>query len=160
MVDIIVSLYLESKASAKQLCELCFWAAKAGAAGALVQDYALKPGQSSGNYQRHVDLVMGWNRDLRDYYTVTCPGRPRSEAFGRHSMQVPFLPPHELLDAELEEDPSLLDRLEDCLETLPPVYHDNPVVRSAAPDEKVIPLQLYLDGVPYSNGDSVVALWQ
>eukprot|EP00969_Alexandrium_andersonii_P336303 14865322-Alexandrium_andersonii.AAC.1 len=77
-------------------------------------------------------------------------------------MSLPFIPPHELLEAELAEDDALLPRLRETLaeDKLPRAYHENPVVTEAtAAGEAVVPLQLYMDGVPYSGVDSVVGLW-
>eukprot|EP00969_Alexandrium_andersonii_P177860 7864217-Alexandrium_andersonii.AAC.1 len=53
-LDDVIDLYLQSKISAKNVCELC-WHANKGGVGGMVAEYAAKPGQSSGNYQRHLD---------------------------------------------------------------------------------------------------------
>eukprot|EP00969_Alexandrium_andersonii_P206670 9130529-Alexandrium_andersonii.AAC.1 len=104
---ILLDLFFESRVSARHVCEMCFWAEKAGMAGA-VRDYAQKPGSSnSGNYQRHLDRVLGFDEERRDAYQLSCPGHPRGQAMGRQSMSIPMRPPHELLQAELEQDPSI-----------------------------------------------------
>eukprot|EP00969_Alexandrium_andersonii_P163147 7212962-Alexandrium_andersonii.AAC.1 len=94
----------------------------------------------------------------RDFYPVTCPGHPRAEAFGRHKMTLPFRPPHELLEEDAEADPGMVLKVQEKAAELPPAYHNHPVVEAAGTDV-VVPLQLYLDGVPYSEVDSVVGIW-
>ena len=42
---------------------------------------------------------------------------------------------------------------------LPPSFKDNPIVRAASPDELVFPVALFMDGLPYSETDSVNAVW-
>eukprot|EP00969_Alexandrium_andersonii_P244702 10812729-Alexandrium_andersonii.AAC.1 len=54
-LDELVGLYLESRVSARHFCELCYWAKKAGMAGSPVGECAVRPGQSGGKYQRHLD---------------------------------------------------------------------------------------------------------
>eukprot|EP00969_Alexandrium_andersonii_P289345 12789634-Alexandrium_andersonii.AAC.1 len=124
LVNILAELYLESKIGARHLCEACYWAARAGVSGGMVEDYAVKPGQSSGNYQRHVSKAMGFDREERGHYIVATPGCPRGEAFGRHQLELPFRPPHELLQAELEADDSSFWRLQESLHAgrQPPAY--------------------------------------
>eukprot|EP00969_Alexandrium_andersonii_P038648 1694005-Alexandrium_andersonii.AAC.1 len=137
-LDMVVELYLESKLSAKQLCEMCWWASRAGMAGELVQEYALRPGQKgTGNYQRHLDNALGLNREEREFHILACPGHPRSEAFGRRQMKLPFRPPHELFEDMLAEEPGTLLQLQEQVEAgqQPPAYHDHPVVRGAAEGE-------------------------
>ena len=46
--------------SAKSLCVLCWWAARAGIAGP-AGSYSFRPGTPTGHYQRHVDSVSGVN---------------------------------------------------------------------------------------------------
>eukprot|EP00969_Alexandrium_andersonii_P353329 15439630-Alexandrium_andersonii.AAC.1 len=61
-------LYLASKISARDFCELCFWAEKAGVRGPVPQ-YSFKPGsQNTGNYQRHLDLAMGFTKEMKEAY--------------------------------------------------------------------------------------------
>eukprot|EP00969_Alexandrium_andersonii_P043196 1894118-Alexandrium_andersonii.AAC.1 len=60
-VEGLLDLYLASKISAQHLCTSCWWAWKGGIQGPAPK-YALRPGQSSGNYQRHLDRVLGFSR--------------------------------------------------------------------------------------------------
>eukprot|EP00969_Alexandrium_andersonii_P226322 9994258-Alexandrium_andersonii.AAC.1 len=158
-LDELVGLYLESRASAQHLCTMCYWAVRGGMKGSLIAELALKPGQSSGNYQRHVDLVMGFDYVKEKSFPVSCPGRPRGSAFGRATHILPFRPPHEVLHDELVEDGSVLLKLQERLDdgALPPAYTEHPVVREA--DSPVVPVALYMEGVPYTKTDSVVGVW-
>ena len=61
---------------------------------------------------------------------------------------------------ELAADDSVIVRSRDMKssEDLPPSYWENPIVQSH-PSEDVIPLALYMDGLPYSHTDAVVGVW-
>eukprot|EP00969_Alexandrium_andersonii_P136116 6022185-Alexandrium_andersonii.AAC.1 len=72
-LDELVGLYLESRLSARNFCVLCWWAHKAGMAGSLVGEYAMRPGQSSGNYQRHLDRTMGFDAVQNQMFPLSCP---------------------------------------------------------------------------------------
>ena len=70
----LVDLYLVSSISAKTLCVLCYWAQKAGMQGDLVEEYAMKPGCSTGNYQKHLDKKMGFNTAKSKFHSLKIPG--------------------------------------------------------------------------------------
>eukprot|EP00969_Alexandrium_andersonii_P309297 13668454-Alexandrium_andersonii.AAC.1 len=78
----------------------------------------------------------------------------------RVCVDMPFRPPHECLEQELSDDPSLLSELQRQRADahLPPAYYEHPVV-VAAGDDPVVPLALYMDGVAYSDCDSTVGIW-
>ena len=67
---------------------------------------------------------------------------------------------HEVIDEEARADPTLRTKLVEMIESeqLPPSYFDNPVVQAAEPGE-VLPLQMFVDGLPYSLVDSVCGIW-
>ena len=69
-------------------------------------------------------------------------------------------PAHELLAQELAENPQILRDLRESVERgdWPPSYTEHPVVRSA-PAGTVLPLAVYLDGVPFSKSDGFLAFW-
>eukprot|EP00969_Alexandrium_andersonii_P168182 7435462-Alexandrium_andersonii.AAC.1 len=60
---------------------------------------------------------------------MSVPGHPRDEAFGRHSMSLPFRLPHELLDSDVADDPEVFLRLQEQKEqgALPEAYTSHPV---------------------------------
>ena len=77
----------------------------------------------------------------------------------RSSYSLHVLPPHEVLHKEMESDQTLSVRLQDALDdgSLPPAYLQNPIVNTAG--RPVLPLALYLDGVSYSQVDTVCGVW-
>ena len=71
----------------------------------MVTEYGLKRRANAGNYQRHLGATMGFRTASTEFYHVKTPGYPREENFGRREMDLPFRPPHEVLEKELQEDP-------------------------------------------------------
>lgn len=90
-LDILIDLYLSSVISAKTFATVCYYAALAGMPGD-VSRYSYKPGASSGNYQKHLDKAMGFDKSKAKFYELQIPGYPRSEA-GRAIMAMPMRPP-------------------------------------------------------------------
>ena len=161
-LDELLGLYYESKLSAKAFCTLCFWANKAKMIGDAVARYAYKPDSSSGNYQKHLDIELHLAEKKKELLRLTVPGVALNEPNGT-SMQLICLPPHEIMEAEVADsnaEMSMRLRIADMISSgeLPPAYESHPVV-VANPGDCVVPLTVYLDGVPYSNTDSVVGVW-
>ena len=77
---------------------------------------------------------------------------------GRGCHTISVIPPHEALDETFadEDRRELRQAIED--NDLPPCYYTHPLV-VANPGVDVFPLAIYLDGVPYSNVDSVIGVW-
>ncbi len=73
-----MDLYFTGALPAHQFCVISYWAAKAGVTAA--QAYGLKPGASLGNYQRHLNLTLGFQEREGDLYTLSLP---------RHSAHAP-----------------------------------------------------------------------
>ena len=67
--------------------------------------------------------------------------------------------PHECLETEWTNNPAVSVRLQEALDEnlLPPCYHTHPVVVASL--EPVLPCALYMDGVAYTNTDSVLGIW-
>ena len=74
------------------------------------------------------------------------PGHSKCD-YSRTVHEVPVRLPHEVIDKEISEDPDLAKQLAIKVSdgSLPPSYHNHPVV-SSSPDP-VMPLALFLDGV-------------
>ena len=68
------------------------------------------------------------------------------------------VPPHEALAAECADSPSVMERLHWSIAASEwaASYSAHPVVR-ASPPGTVLPLALYIDGVPYSRHDGLLA---
>ena len=155
-LDLLVDQYLASVISAATLCSVCYFAGLAGMPGEVAK-YGVKPGQATGNYQKHLDSVMGFDFLKKHCYIVVAPGYPRGLAT-RHKMDIPTRPAHELLAEEIAGDSSILFRAREQVEKkeLPNCYYNHPVVQSS---EIVVPIGIYMDGVPYSQHDSAVGMW-
>ena len=156
-LEVLMGLYFASALSAGVFCVLCYWAWKAGMPGR-VQDYAKAPGAQSGKYQDHLNGILGFNAMKHKMYNLEVVGNRRHD-LSRTKFDLPVMPLHESIAQEIDEDPTLLVRLQEKLDdgTLPESYYDNPVVEGSA--DPVMPIAIYIDGVPYSLTDSVVAVW-
>jgi hypothetical protein len=156
VLDMLMSLYMGSIISARVFCVLCYWLAKAGLP---FGQYGLRPHASSGHYKRHLDKVLGVHDFSKDLYEVPIAGH-RKHDLSRTRHNICSLPPHEQLNAEVASDPSIDLRLEEAKrdKSLPPAYFEHPVVKQN-PAEGVLPIALYMDGVPYSHTDSVIGVW-
>jgi hypothetical protein len=154
-MNLLLTMHLEM--SARLLCQLCFYAKHAGAVGS-VSDFALRPNASSGHYQRKVDSALGVTLRTRVPYTLSVP------AYSKHSMrrevrQTPVIIPHEALEAEFRARPTAIAELRCTVEQRDwsQQYWDHPAVRTSS--RPIMPLALYLDGVPFLKKDSVLGFW-
>ena len=157
-LEVLMDLYIASAISARVLCIICYWAWKAGVASQKVADLAKAPGLSTGHYSRHVKGVCNFKEKAGELYSLRAPGR-RKHDLARTTVELPVVPPHEALMREVEANPDMATRLQAAVasEALPPSYMEHPLVRTGSCS--VLPLALYLDGVPYSLTDSVVGIW-
>jgi hypothetical protein len=158
LADFLVQLRTGGRISAKQACLLAHWAAAAGAEGPCAE-FGVGPGRDSGAYAKRMDRYLRVESDGPCFYMLEVPGHDKAQA-SRVLHRLEAVPPHERLAAELQEDPGISARLRASIARgeWPPAYTDHPVVRAAAPGA-VLPLALYLDGVPYSKSDGFLAFW-
>lgn len=154
--QLLLEKYFESSLSAETVCNMAYFCAKAGMKG-MVEQLGMPPGPSGGNYQRHIRKVLGF-RPFAGIYEMDVPGVAKY-ALGRTSVPLTCIPVHEALQQELEQEPDLPAQLESAIADgkLPPSYLQHPLVTSS--DDLVVPFCLYMDGVAYSQTDSVVAFW-
>ena len=155
LIQFLLTLHYAGNLSARSLSVICWYAAKAGAVGK-VDAFGFRPEAPSGHFQRHLDAVTGIDMkgQMSWRYTVDVPLHEKyDEAKSGHQLMVTV--PHEALNDEIIEDPSIL---ESAAETQwPPLYYANPIVRATA--SIVIPLALYLDGVPSTNRDGILGIF-
>ncbi len=144
--------------SAVQLCVLCHLASAAGLKG-LVARIAKPAGAPSGHYQRHLNKVLGFDKKAEDHYELLIPGRD-IHSMARTTHRFPALLPHELLLDEVSRDSSLRVQLREKREAgeFPPAYLQHRIVQDN-PGERVWPIALYCDAVPYTQNDSVLGWW-
>ena len=92
-------------------------------------------------------------------HSAFLPGHDKHD-LERAQHTIDTLPLHEQLAEELEGDPACrLTLAQWRIEgRLPPTYWQHPVTQDAS-GEAVMPFALYLDGVPYSQTDSVLGMW-
>ena len=156
-VSYMLQLMYETVVSAKVFCVIMYLAGKAGISEAA--PFGLAPGSPKGHYSRKVKRKLGW-LTTQDFMYVNVVGQGKHD-IERSEYLVPFLPAHE----QVAQDRDGLDASKIILEQkktsndLPPCYWNHPVVQNAAPDETVLPIAVYLDGLPYSQTDSVIGFW-
>ena len=156
----LLDLRMRGKISSKDVCLLSFFAKQAGLRGEAEQ-FAFRPGAPTGHYQRHLDVVTDMTSKLEGAYYADVPSYDHSHN-GRFKMHMPFLPLHESLQAELDADPSIADRLKASLASgsreWSSVYHNHPIVQ-ASPDSCVYPIAIYMDGVQFLERDGLLAVY-
>ena len=151
LAEMLLSLHVDGRLSAKDTCTLSYWAYKAGAEGP-VKDLAHNPKAPSGHFQRHLDKTAGLRGDDAEFYRIPVPGHTKHSG-SREVCQVSVIPPHEVVHRELVEDPDILVQARQ--QTWPPAFYEHKVAKQCA--EHPVPLALYLDGAQYNkSGASVV----
>lgn len=156
LVDMLVSMRLNGRISAREACVLAHWAHCAGAVGD-VKVLGFRPGAASGSYQRHFDMAVGYGDDKDRFTTIAVPGHAPHD-LSRTVHHVSVWPPHEAIAEELGADGTVLAELREAVvaHSLPPAYERHPCVQGS--DAPPLPLALYLDGTPYTKRDSVLAI--
>ena len=155
LLEELTLLYMGGNISARIFCTLCHFASLAGLNA--FNRYGQKPGQQTGKYQRHLDRIFKFKKDDGTIYKLGLPTMQRGQAVRAvHTMQC--VPVHEALESTMVDDmPSRLAYAK-AHKGLPTSYYDDPIVQGA-PGTDVYPFALYIDGVPYTNTDSVVGVW-
>jgi hypothetical protein len=155
LLNFLFSLHYAGKLSAKSLCVISWYASLAGGAAPL-DKFGFRPDAPSGHYQRHLDTVNGIKmKDQQEWrYTISIPGHAKHDN-SRKSHDIMVNVPHEVLHKEILEDSTILDNIAST--PWPPLYHSNPIVRTS--ETPVLPLALYLDGVPSTRRDGILGFW-
>ena len=148
--------------TAKACCILAHWACAAGATGP-VAEWALAPGNSTGNYQRLIDTLLK-RRGLADVQegTLSLPLQ-RRKFTPRRVTPVPVRFLHESLHEEVRAVSKDELRRKMQAKEMPRAWHSHPVVQRVPPGELVIPTALYTDAAAYGGqaagrGKSVVVI--
>lgn len=120
--------------------------------------YALGPGSSSGHYSRKLRSALGYSKS-KDLYELDVPGHSKHD-LSRTLHTISCLPAHEQFATDVANDVSCRNKLAELIrdESLPPCYYEHKVVKDN-PGELVLPIALYIDGVPFSQTDSVLGWW-
>ena len=156
LVEHALNLYLNRALSARDFCVQMWWAGKGGIQEATL--YGFRPDAPTGHYQRHLTSVLPFLRDRSKLYGITVPSYNAND-FARSTHELQALPPHEILHESFDADATLRTRLGErvAAKELPPAYFENPIVMGT--DDLVVPMSLFVDGVPYSNTDGVIGFW-
>jgi len=156
-INFLILLLLTRCLNAREFCTVMFWASKCGIAAA--GKYGYSPGAPSGHFQRHCDKVVEPLRRRSHLYEFEAPGANPTK-LGRGRIAATIVPPHEAVDETLGNDSGASLKLEEaCTDNLLPAsYYSDPVV-TARGAGKVWPLGLFIDGVEYSQQDSVIGFW-
>ena len=156
-VELLISLYTNSKIGAWAVCSLAYWAWKmAGDVDcADLKRIAMDP--KSKNQSRHLEIALGLRETKNKYLDIEVPGHAR-HALDRGTLHVKMDPPHEIMERQFAKDDALVTKALEIIPKLPPIYHQHPVVKSS-PHEVVMWVGLYIDGVSYSLTDTVYGFW-
>ena len=121
--------------------------------------FGKRPDLPSGHYQRHLDAVLPMYRDASAEYELDLVVADKHKP-GRSKTMFPVLVPQEELNNELENTPGWTDMLEHAKEqkSFPAAYDSHPVTLANL-TAYVVPIALFVDGVPYSNVDSLIGFW-
>jgi hypothetical protein len=157
-MEVLLDLYMTSAMGANTFCILCYWAHAAGIQGA-VATYGVAPGKQSSYYQKVLNSKLHFKEERDVLYNLPVPGVKRHE-LSRCMVDVLVRPGHEAFQKEVSNDCTFSVKLREAIEggLLPPSYHQHPIVVSN-PGEVIAPIAIYMDGLPYSQVDSVLGVW-
>ena len=155
--NMLLTLKCRGDLTSTNVCLLAYWITAAGARG--VGDLAMQPGGNSGNYNRHIESVLH-NADNISTYLLPVPVNSRFEA-RRVEDNICVMPPHDALHHLITNSPDLRDDIMKARADglIPPYYEEHPVVTNAGIDDVVVPLIMYIDGVPMVRSDGVLGIF-
>lgn len=158
-LNFIVHLKLTGTLSARQACTLSFWAKRGGLCepGSAL---ALDPRRDGGAASKHFDKALGIDQEVKgDFYNFPLPVLERF-SLGRGEIVCAANMLYKRVKQEIEAIPGFFDDLQAAVETESwgPRFRAHPLVlRHGA--RQVVPLGLYVDGVPFLKRDSATAFW-
>ncbi len=158
LASFLMDLHLRKILSAKNTCILAWWAMNAGLSAGPISAMAMKPDASSGHYQRKLDKLMVFGKQLRtEAYLLKVPSYNKFDV-SRCETIIPVLLPHEQIRKEIANNDSIAGELQSLVvgRSLPDDYYNHPVVKGE-PLATVYPVDLYLDGVPTTKKDGLIA---
>ena len=112
--DLLVDLYLRGQVAAKFVCTAAFWASKAGACGPC-SVLAMHPSSSTGNFAKHLAVVLDMKNDDGKFLQMSVPAYRRYD-LSRGVHELPVVPPHEALHGEVLRTPGLPEKLAETLQ--------------------------------------------
>ena len=148
-IGVMTSLFLSRTLNARQFCVLMHYAGAAGVAGA--SEFGHPPNAPFGHYQRKLSKALKEYAAEKRAYRFCVPAYDEDHV-ERKSHVFTARVPHEMLEAEARADPGAILRISESVEAgeFPICYDNHPVVASAS-GSPVLPLALFLEGVPYNQ---------
>lgn len=157
--NMLVHLKMAGVLSAKQTCILSFWAQRGGICdpgGAL----AVHPLRVGGAFSKHFDKTVGLDKGMNsDFYKLPIPSFERW-SLGRTVLDIEATPVHMKLAEEIATTPDFWGKVHEAVEASgwSPRYKSHELFREHGGD-RLIPLALYADGVPFLKRDSAIGFW-
>ena len=121
--------------------------------------FGKKPNLPSGHYQRHLRQTMPMYVEATPNYELELVVN-RQDALGRTTKQFAVLLPQEELEQELASIPNWKEDLKEAIEKeeLPVAYDEHPIVQQNEWGT-VLPIGIFIDGVPYNQIDTIEGYW-
>ena len=156
LIWFLLGLLAKCTLNAKDFCIICYWAARAGAAGDC-SVYGKAPGRQTGAYQRHLDKLLPARPVEGAYYRLSVPQSTR-QGLNRVSREIPVVIPYEALTREFEVTPALREGIDERTRDRDweKAYNEHPSVKRAIERRSALPepLALYLDGIRFTRQTS------
>ena len=102
LVDVLLDAYFEGTMPAITVCIICHWASEGGIKEA--EKFAMPPNKQTGKYKQKLDKVLGANVFSEELYELGLVAHGRHDLSRGHKI-VRCGVPHNMLDAEFQEDP-------------------------------------------------------
>ena len=144
-------LLISRTITAQQFCTLIYHAAKAGSGLERYAKFGKKPWLRK-KLPMYVDAKPNYELDL---------AINRKDGLGSETMQFQVLVPQEELEEELASIPTWKTDLRRAIaeKRFPKAYEEHPIVQASTSEEPILPIAIFIDGVPYSNIDTIEGYW-
>ena len=141
LFDYLVELKQVGKLSAKDACQLAFWAVNAGAEGPCKQLGKAPGDKNTGNYSSHFDRAAATPVSDPSLMFIDVPQYIKGNG-SREVRPLAVRPVFETLCQEVEEHPNFQQELERVAVKMPPVYRAHPVTQRSLPS-RAVPLAFF-----------------
>eukprot|EP00971_Amphidinium_carterae_P347811 6490009-Amphidinium_carterae.1 len=156
LLEFLLAQHMEKHIPATTFGRIAFYASRAGSKS--FEKFATPDGSSSGNYQKKIDKALGYADQQLTLYEVPIPAFLK-QTQSRGTFNLPCMLPHELIESDmvragLVTGTDVKRSLSAKMHDLPPNYWSDPLHLVAGPP--IIPLGLFVDGVQFSKGQSLI----
>lgn len=155
----LLDLYFQKELPASRVSILMYWAWMGGLKEC--EPYALKPGSSSGHYQRRMSEGLGFDVLDKRLYELEVP--VCSHLNDEREKQSIFVQPfHESLVREVNETPNIFIDWDATVGSASWVqsYEDHPFIANASRDQRkhTLVTSLYMDAAAFQKRDSLLVI--